>query len=96
MFKFPILRTLILDVKQSVKHIVRIDNTNGIHISSYSLIVISYVAYTRNETLHSRTIPAHLRTLQSCCYTLICYRFWLHQKLSPESCAPLKWLTLIW
>ena len=26
MFNFPILRTLILDVKQTVKHIVRIDN----------------------------------------------------------------------
>ena len=59
MFKFPILRTLILDVKQSVKNIVRIDNTNGIHILGYSLIVISYVAYTRNETLHSRLFLDH-------------------------------------
>ena len=75
MFTFPILRTLILDVKQTVKHIVLIDNTNGIHILGYSLIVISYVAYIQNGTLHSHTIPAHIRTLQSCCYTLICHRF---------------------
>ena len=41
-------------------------------------------------------IPAHLRTLQSCCYTLICHRFWLHQKHSVDSQTHLKWLTLIW
>ena len=50
MSTFPILRTLILDVKQSVKHIVRIDITNGIHILGYSLIVIGHDAYIRNGT----------------------------------------------
>ena len=60
MSTFPILRTLILDVKQTVKHIVLIDNTNGIHILGYSLIVISYVAYIRNGTLLSRTISPHV------------------------------------
>ena len=75
MSTFPILRTLILDVKQTVKHIVPIDNTIRIHILMYSLIVISYGSYTSNGTLLSHTIPAHLTTLQSCCYTLICHRF---------------------
>ena len=75
MFTFPILRTLILDVKQTVKHIVLIDNTNGIHILGYSLIVFIYGAYIRNETLLSPIIPAHISLLQSQSYTLICHRF---------------------
>ena len=33
-----------LDVKQSVKHIVRIDNVMRMHIASYRLIMIGYDA----------------------------------------------------
>ena len=44
MSTFPILRTLNLDVKQSVKHIVPIDNDIRIHILMYSLIVIGHDA----------------------------------------------------
>ena len=50
MFTFPILRTLILDVKQTVKHIVRIDNAIRIHILMYSLIVIGHDAYVEHGT----------------------------------------------
>ena len=50
MFKFPILRTLILYVKQSVKHIVPIDNVIRIHILMYSLIVIGHDAYVEHGT----------------------------------------------
>ena len=50
MFTFPILRTLILDVKQTVKHIVRIDNDIRIHILMYSLIVIGHDAYVEHGT----------------------------------------------
>ena len=51
MSTFPILRTLILDVKQTVKHIVRIDNVIRIHILMYGLIVVEHDAYVRNGTL---------------------------------------------
>ena len=50
MSTFPILRTLILDVKQSVKHIVPIDNAIRIHILVYSLIVIGHDAYVEHGT----------------------------------------------
>ena len=50
MSTFPILRTLILDVKQTVKHIVPIDNVIRMHILSYSLIVIGHDAYVEHGT----------------------------------------------
>ena len=50
MSMFSILRTLNLDVKQSVKHIVRIDNDIRIHILMYSLIVIGHDAYVEHRT----------------------------------------------
>ena len=56
MSTFSILRTLNLDVKQSVKHIVRIDNVIRIHILMYSLIVVEHDAYVRNGTPSERTI----------------------------------------
>ena len=56
MSTFPILRTLILDVKQTVKHIVRIDNVIRIHILMYGLIVVEHDAYVRNGTPSERTI----------------------------------------
>ena len=45
-----------IDVKQSVKHIVRIDNAIRIHILMYSLIVVEHDAYVRNGTPSERTI----------------------------------------
>ena len=45
-----ILRTLNLTVKQSVKHIVPIDNAIRIHILMYSLIVIGHDAYVEHGT----------------------------------------------
>ena len=66
MSTFPILRTLILTVKQTVKHIVRMDNTNGIHILGYSLIVIEHDAYVRNGTPSERTISLQDDSLTYC------------------------------
>ena len=70
MSTFPILRTLILDVKQTVKHIVRIDNAIRIHILMYSLIVVEHDAYVRNGTLSERTISLQDESL-TCCFLSI-------------------------
>ena len=66
MSTFPILRTLILDVKQTVKHIVRIDNAIRIHILMYSLIVVKHDAYVRNGTPSERTISLQDDSLTYC------------------------------
>ena len=66
MSTFPILRTLILDVKQTVKHIVRIDNAIRIHILMYSLIVVEHDAYVRNGTPSERTISLQDDSLTYC------------------------------
>ena len=66
MSTFPILRTLILDVKQTVKHIVPIDNAIRIHILMYSLIVIGHDAYVRNGTPSERTISLQDDSLTYC------------------------------
>ena len=66
MSTFPILRTLNSDVKQSVKHIVRIDNAISIHILMYSLIVVEHDAYVRNGTLSERTISLQDDSLTFC------------------------------
>ena len=66
MSTFPILRTLILDVKQTVKHIVRIDNAIRIHILMYSLIAVEHDAYVRNGTPSERTISLQDDSLTYC------------------------------
>ena len=63
MSTFSILRTLNSDVKQSVKHIVRIDNVIRIHILMYSLIVVEHDAYVRNGTPSERTISLQYNVL---------------------------------
>ena len=50
--------TVNLTVKQSVKHIVRIDNNIRMDILMYSLIVISYVAYIEHGTASQ---PHHIK-----------------------------------
>ena len=54
------------DVKQTVKHIVRIDNAIRIHILMYSLIVVEHDAYVRNGTLSERTISPQDDSLTYC------------------------------
>ena len=55
-----------IDVKQSVKHIVRIDNAIRIHILMYSLIVVEHDAYVRNGTPSERTISLQDESLTYC------------------------------
>ena len=66
MSTFPILRTLIFDVKQTVKLIVRIDNVIRIHILMYGLIVVEHDAYVRNGTPSERTISLQDDSLTYC------------------------------
>ncbi len=47
---YSVLVTVNLTVKQSVKHMMPIDNVIRIHILMYSLIVIGQDAYVRNGT----------------------------------------------
>ena len=54
------------DVKQTVKHIVRIDNAIRIHILMYSLIVVEHDAYVRNGTPSERTISLKMFPITDC------------------------------